>query len=287
MNKKDEIVTDGGHEVTDNGVITNDEVTIDDISKQQLENTDIDVEKANELSKTELIALLSEAVSENDTKEKNEGNDGDVASAEEIQSRTDNGKNEDKEQKVIDEYTSIEKQIIPGEAILVETSGNTEEKNTVRRKMLDLTTENNRNVLLVQYHPISTEVLKEISDVANTVKLVMIGYTQEIPNSISETVTVEEIDDPSDVTRLGILATGTVDSWSEYDGGVSVSVDSIDEIFRQKTTEGTFRFLHILIGKLSTLETMTHFFVNKSVVGDHDINTIKTLFDDVMSVDKK
>ena len=173
----------------------------------------------------------------------------------------------------------------PGTTILVQCSSQDARKHDARRDLLGVTEADDRNILLIQYRAMNPDRLVAIAEAAQRVKVITVGCSQSVPTAVSDTVEVVNINNPNDVTRLGILSTKTLDDWQALDGGIAVSLDPLDVLFRYKSVEGTFRFLHIFLGKLSAGGAVSSFFVNASASNPQDVNTLKPLFDHIMTVD--
>lgn len=173
----------------------------------------------------------------------------------------------------------------PGATVLVQCGSQDARKHDARQDLLGVTEASNRNVLLIQYRAMNTDRLATIAEAAQRVKVITVGCSQTVPNTVSNTVEVVNINNPNDVTRLGILSTKTLDDWQALDGGIAVSLDPLDVLFRYKSVEGTFRFLHIFLGKLSAGGAVSSFFVNPSASNPQDVNTLKPLFDHILTVD--
>ena len=173
----------------------------------------------------------------------------------------------------------------PGTTTLVQCSSQDARKHDARRDLLGVTEATDRNILLIQYRAMDPDRLAAIAEDAQRVKVITVGCSQSVPNAVSDTVEVVNINNPNDVTRLGILSTKTLDDWQALDGGIAVSLDPLDVLFRYKSVEGTFRFLHIFLGKLSAGGAVSSFFVNPSASSPQDVNTLKPLFDNIMTVD--
>ena len=131
----------------------------------------------------------------------------------------------------------------------------------------------------------NTDQLAAIAESVQRVKVITIGCSQSVPNAVRDSVNVVNINNPNDVTRLGILATKTLKRWQSLDGKISVAIDPLDVLFRYKSVEGTFRFLHIFLGKMSGGGAVSSFFVNPSASDPQSVNTLKPLFDHILTVD--
>jgi len=142
-----------------------------------------------------------------------------------------------------------------------------------------------RNVLLVRYRKADRDRLEEMARSATRIKLLTIGYSQPIPDAIKGQVETVEINNPSDITRLGILVSSAVSDWADVSGETVLCFDSINVLLRYKEVGKAFRFLHILLGTLDSAETISLFHADPHAGDKQDINTIKPLFDEVISLD--
>jgi DNA-binding response OmpR family regulator len=175
--------------------------------------------------------------------------------------------------------------LTPGTTVLVQCRSQDARKHDAMEDLLGVTEATDRNVLLIQYRSMDADRLAAIAEAAQRVKVITVGCSQTVPTAVSDTVEVVSINNPNDVTRLGILSTKTLDDWQALDGEIAVSLDPLDVLFRYKSVEGTFRFLHIFLGKLSAGGAVSSFFVNPSASDPQAVNTLKPLFDHILTVD--
>lgn len=173
----------------------------------------------------------------------------------------------------------------PGSSVLVQCGSQDDRKHTACVDLLGNDDVSDRNVLLIRYRALNERRLETIAAHANRVKIVSIGYTQRVPASIQDSVETVKINNPNDVTRLGIVVTGTVDDWSSSSSETVVCYDPLNVLLRYKTVQSAFRFLHIFLGKLRSADAISHFHVDPSAGDPQEINTLKPLFDDVVTVD--
>jgi hypothetical protein len=280
-----------------------------DKSTNDLSVSDLDLEELQALPKDELIALLAKIIGDDDEP----ATESAEAMAETIDDEADNqasaqtvatdttpsdtntptadaGTAEpDSDDAVWETNESYQRppnlDLSPGTTILVQCSSQDARKHDARRDLLGVTEADDRNILLIQYRSMNPDRLAAIAEAAQRVKVITVGCSQSVPNAVKDTVEVVNINNPNDVTRLGILSTKTLDDWQALDGGIAVSLDPLDVLFRYKSVEGTFRFLHIFLGKLSAGGAVSSFFVNPSAGNPQDVNTLKPLFDHILTVD--
>lgn len=255
---------------------------ISEDSRKHLKEAGFDIESVKSMTKTELINLLGKILSNNHIDPQTTTTTTDTESNQSTKANptTSPTNTPEPEPSRIETYTRPS-DFTPslGEAVLVECEDTHPIKPAAREDLLGVTETTNQNVLLIQYRPLPEDDLQAIATQSNHVQLISIACTQPVPEELTDTVTIQEIENVSDVTELGIAATGIVNEWKEIDGKISIVLDSIDEITPHKTNEGLFRFLHIFIGKLTAPETMSFFFIDPSVVDEQEIKTFHTLFD--------
>lgn len=277
------------------------------------ETTSFDVSKLDSLSKSELKTVLTnivegDPIEDFDSIEQTKSMQGESADNNEntqtnndsesptnadlsafIDSNTDsehnNAKNENEDKQPNKYSRPSELTVRPGSATLIKCTSDDPLKKSVRRDFVQSSKNDSRNVLLIQYQEITHDEIKTITNNSKRVKIISVGFTQTVPDSVTDSIETEVIENKSDVTRLGISATSTLSNWVELNEISVVSVDGFDTVFQEKTNEGTFRFLHIFLGKLTSKEAMSHVFIDHSIVDTQSINTIKPLFDSMLTVE--
>ncbi|TKX72482.1 hypothetical protein EXE46_15800 [Halorubrum sp. GN11_10-6_MGM] len=174
----------------------------------------------------------------------------------------------------------------PGTSALVECGSQDERKHAACQDLLGLeTAAAQRDVLLVRYRRMDPEQLEAIASAAHRTKLVAIGYSQSVPEDVRDDVEVASINNPNDITRLGILISGTVESWAADDSEIVVCYDSVNILLKYKDVQSAFRFLHVFLGTLQGAGVIAHFHVDPRAGDPQNINTLKPLFDEVVSID--
>ncbi|RQG89167.1 response regulator [Natrarchaeobius halalkaliphilus] len=173
-----------------------------------------------------------------------------------------------------------------GTSVLVQCGSHDDRKTACCTDLLGLDDVTDSHVLLIRYTQIDGKRLERIASDAARVKIISIGYSQPIPDPIQGTVENVRINNPNDVTRLGIVVTGTVDEWATSGvADIVVCYDPLDVLLQYKSVQGTFRFLHLFLSKLQTVDAVSHFHVDPSAGDPHEINTLKPLFDRVITID--
>jgi CheY-like chemotaxis protein len=173
----------------------------------------------------------------------------------------------------------------PGTSVLVQCGSQDDRAEAACTDLVGLNGGPDRNVLLVRYRQMDEGRIEEIASRAARTKIITVGYTQPVPQSVRDTVENVKINNPNDVTRLGIVVTSTMDDWASAPGETVVCYDPLDVLLRYKNVKSAFRFLHLLLGKLQSAGAVSHFHVDPSAGDPQEINTLKPLFDAVLTID--
>lgn len=175
---------------------------------------------------------------------------------------------------------------IPGTSILLQCGSQDDREDAACHDLLGLTEDSGeQNVLLIQYRRVAPERLEHIATHAKQMTVVAVGYSQPVPESVEDQVETVEINNPNDITRLGILVSGTLDDWADDDATTVVCYDSVNVLLEYKDVQNTFRFLHVFLGTLESADAIAHFHADPLAGTPQKINTLKPLFDDVVSID--
>lgn len=173
----------------------------------------------------------------------------------------------------------------PGSSTLVVCASHDSRKHDACLDLLATESATNSHVLLVRYSRLSPDRLERIVTQAAATTLIEIGYSQPIPETLSDRIERFSIRNPNDLTRLGIVATGIVSEWATLDADIRVCVDQLSLLYQYKSTKRIFRFLHILLAKLAAGDAVSHFHVDTTSLNSHAVETIVPLFDSVLRVD--
>jgi len=174
----------------------------------------------------------------------------------------------------------------PGTSILLQCGSQDNREDAACHDLLGLERAGvDRNVLLIQYRRLTLDRLEHIAEHATRTTVVAVGYSQPVPESVDNRVETIEINNPNDITRLGILVSGTLDDWADHDATTVVCYDSVNVLLEYKDVQNTFRFLHVFLGTLESADAIAHFHADPLASTPQKINTLKPLFDDVVSID--
>jgi len=167
---------------------------------------------------------------------------------------------------------------------LVECASQDDRKAGACDDLLGLDRVEGRNVLLIRYRRIDGDRLRRIAEDAEAVSLIMIGYRQSVPDDLRGVETTR-IADASALTRLGIVVTRAIRQWDSGTTDTVVCLDSLDVLMGYKDERSVFRFLHVLLSKLRSGGAIAHFHIDRSNDNGQNADTIKPLFDSVVTID--
>lgn len=101
--------------------------------------------------------------------------------------------------------------------------------------------------------------------------------------SNGETVTLT---DPGNLTRLGIEVTDPLEDWTDEEGRTAFCFHSITPALQYTDVDTLYRFLHVLTSHLSMAGAIAHYHLDPSAHEPQTINTLRSLFDAVIEVDR-
>jgi len=99
---------------------------------------------------------------------------------------------------------------------------------------------------------------------------------------------VETIEHPSDLTRLGIELSEFLASAHDADAvdQPRLCFDSLTTLLQYADLKRTFRFLHVVTGRVKAAHGVGHYHLDPDAHDDRTLATIKRLFDAVLEVDE-
>lgn len=101
--------------------------------------------------------------------------------------------------------------------------------------------------------------------------------------SLPEPPPAETASDPVELMALGITINDLLTDWSADDqspgaGGTVVCFDSVTALLEHVDLQATFRFLHVLLGRLSATGATTHPNLDPAATDDEVVRTLRQLF---------
>jgi hypothetical protein len=147
------------------------------------------------------------------------------------------------------------------------------------------------NVLSVTFTKSPTEWIDDWTDHAGEAParggIVAVGQADATArDSAWQVATVEN---PSDLTGIGIELSEVLSTMADAAGedeALVVCFDSITSLLQYADLQRTFRFLHVVTGRVKTVGGVGHFHVDPEAHTDQEIATLKSLFDAVVEVDE-
>lgn len=100
---------------------------------------------------------------------------------------------------------------------------------------------------------------------------------------------VATVENPSDLTGIGIELSELLSTMADAAGEdepLSVCFDSITSLLQYADLQRTFRFLHVVTGRIKTVGGVGHFHIDPAAHTDQELATLKGLFDAVVEVDE-
>ena len=174
----------------------------------------------------------------------------------------------------------------PGTNVLIQSESRSERTRSDCRELLFADEPDHAPyVLLIRYQPMDGERLQRIAAEGYRTHVVSVGYAQSVPPAVDETVEVTQINNPNDITRLGIVVSRITQGWSGGDRGIRVCYDSLNVLLNYRDVKNAFRFLHVFLSTFTKTDALAHFHADPLEGDPQSINTLKPLFDEVVSID--
>lgn len=92
------------------------------------------------------------------------------------------------------------------------------------------------------------------------------------------------VDDPRDLTGIGIAVSETLDRWSTWDRAVG-RVGELTTLLQYADESTVFRFLHVLTSRLKQANAVSFYRLAPEAHDEQTVGTLFQLFDDAIRVD--
>lgn len=147
------------------------------------------------------------------------------------------------------------------------------------------------SVLVVTFTKSATDWVTEWNEFAGQPParggIVTVGETS--PHVAGDGWDVEQVENASNLTGLGITLSGLLSdlaSAGEEDGSdVVVCFDSVTSLLQYADLQGTFRFLHVVTGRVESVGGVGHYHIDPAAHDSQDLATLRGLFDAVVDVE--
>jgi len=118
---------------------------------------------------------------------------------------------------------------------------------------------------------------------ANSRSTVFDNFTSNTDLSNESGITVDQVQSPGNLTKLGIRITNRVEALSEVpeNDGITICFDSITALLQYVQVDEAFRFLHVITERFADVGAVSHFHMDPYAHDDETIDTLVTLFDAV------
>jgi hypothetical protein len=93
------------------------------------------------------------------------------------------------------------------------------------------------------------------------------------------------VDDPRDLTGIGIAVSETFDRWAEWDRAV-VHVGELTTLLQYADTSTVFRFLHVLTNRLTEANAVAFYRLAPGAHDEQTVGTLFQLFDDAIRIEE-
>ena len=114
-----------------------------------------------------------------------------------------------------------------------------------------------------------------------TVGDVLIEDTAESAADFRDSVVVDTVRDPTDLSAIGVAVSRFCKHWS--DDRLTVCFDSLDALLRSTPAKDVFQFAHVLTNRLASVGAYAHFHFDPTRHEDRVVSTFGTLFDAVVA----
>lgn len=90
---------------------------------------------------------------------------------------------------------------------------------------------------------------------------------------------VDAVADPADLSRLGIRISQYLESWTGNDRQTVVYLDSVTALLDHVETERAFRFLHLLAGRVESVDGRGYYLFDPSAHDDRSLTLLREFAD--------
>lgn len=106
------------------------------------------------------------------------------------------------------------------------------------------------------------------------------GSGQAGPSGYDMSTTV--VSSPGDLTGLGIKISQCLSAWGDHDNETTVRFDSLTTLLQFADLKRSFRFIHVLTGRISSAGAVGYFHLDPSAHDEQTLATLRGLFDVVL-----
>jgi len=157
--------------------------------------------------------------------------------------------------------------------------------------LLTRTSPEKTNVLAVTYTQTVQEWIDQWTGTVGTspARGGVVSIGQSAPETNDPAWAATGIDNPSDLTGIGIEFSellSQIGTAAGEDEHIAVCFNSVTSLLQYADLQRTFRFLHVLTGRIKTVDGVGHFHLDPDAHDDQTLATLKGLFDAVIEVNE-
>lgn len=104
------------------------------------------------------------------------------------------------------------------------------------------------------------------------------------PVSGMEDVREGVVDDPEDLTQLGITVSQILGEWAETEGAMDVCLYSLSALLQHSSRRRVFRFMHLLLGRLADVGATVHVHMDAESHREETVALFREIFDLTVTV---
>ncbi|MCY4732498.1 hypothetical protein KY092_18315 [Natronomonas gomsonensis] len=106
------------------------------------------------------------------------------------------------------------------------------------------------------------------------------AFTQpgETEENLPDSVTVEYLSSPGDLTGIGMVVSKYLERWHEADREMAVCFDSLTTLLQYGETHSIYRFLHLITTRISGADARAHFHLDPDTQDKQTVSTITSTF---------
>jgi hypothetical protein len=105
-------------------------------------------------------------------------------------------------------------------------------------------------------------------------RIVLVGDGLANTDAVTPAVETDAIDDPTDLTTLGVRVVDVLSTWAPDDVEVRLRFDSLTPLLQYVSPRALAQFLHVLTNKLAFADVTAHFHLDPMA---HDSRTVHAL----------
>ena len=118
-----------------------------------------------------------------------------------------------------------------------------------------------------------------------TVGNVLADTTDESTPDFTQSVVIDAVSDPTDLTAIGVAVSRFCKHWGDADEELTICFDSLDALLRHTPPADVFQFTHVLTNRAASVDAHAHFHFDPTHHEDCVVSTFGTIFDAVVAAD--